>query len=52
MAEFETDLAAWRDLFDFRGESSKKINESVRSCLDLGIIGANVAFLGIAGRGG
>ncbi|WP_227339949.1 MULTISPECIES: hypothetical protein [Sphingopyxis] len=40
MAEFETDLAAWRDLFDFRGESSKKINESVRSCLDLGIIGA------------
>ncbi|HJS11794.1 MAG TPA: hypothetical protein VJ811_11015, partial [Sphingopyxis sp.] len=35
-----------------RAELSEKINESLASCLDLGIFGANRAVLGIASLGG
>src|SRR3546814_4235050 len=39
-------------LLRIRAESSAKINESLASCLDLGIFGAKRAVLGIASLGG
>ncbi|MGQ3101553.1 MAG: hypothetical protein ACT6RX_11000 [Sphingopyxis solisilvae] len=52
MADFEAIRRPDPITLRFRDESSAKINESLASCLDLGIFGAKRAVLGIASLGG